>query len=134
MSKGELVKGETSTVLILLHMYSCGSNGQLVFYQQVRQLSFCMMVVVVSQDPDFLAAFARRSLSDRLLVWATRLVVVTSLSLLQIRTLLPDHWTFSMMNTIFLNLKNVSSRCRQEVCEVFVKLRFLKIQIFYFSL
>lgn len=104
-------------------VHSLVNNGHLVLYQQVRQLSFCMMVVVASQDPDFLITFAKKSLSGRLLVWATRLVVVTSLSLQQIKVLLPEHWTFSMMNAIFLNMKNFSSRCRQEVYEVFVKIR-----------
>lgn len=95
-------------------MYTRVSGSHLVFYQQVRQLSLCTTVVVVSHNPVFLVAFAERSLRGRLLVWATRLVVVTRLPLSEIRTLLPAQWTFSMMNTIFLNTKDVSSRCRQE--------------------
>ncbi|MPC58582.1 hypothetical protein E2C01_052589 [Portunus trituberculatus] len=73
--------------------------------RRVRLLSFCSMVVVVSQDPDFLFTFAEWSLKGRLLVWATKLVVVTRLPLLKVQDLLPVHWTFSMMNTIFLNIK-----------------------------
>ncbi|XP_071527034.1 LOW QUALITY PROTEIN: ionotropic receptor 21a-like [Panulirus ornatus] len=80
--------------------------------RQVRLGSWCVRVVVVSHDPAFLVAFAESSLKGRLLVWATRLLVVTSLTLSQLYTLLPAHWTFSMMNTIFLNLEGTSSNLR----------------------
>ncbi|XP_063886360.1 ionotropic receptor 21a-like [Scylla paramamosain] len=63
------------------------------------------MVVVVSHDPDFLFTFAEQSLKGRLLVWTTKLVVVTRLPILQVQALLSAHWTFSMMNTVFLNIK-----------------------------
>ena len=64
------------------------------------------MVVVVSDDPAFLTGFAEWSLKGRLLVWATRLVVMTRLPPLQLQVLLPAHWTFAMMNTIFLNTED----------------------------
>ncbi|XP_050712681.1 uncharacterized protein LOC126996353 [Eriocheir sinensis] len=76
---------------------------------QVRRLSRCTVVVVVSHDPAFLAAFAEWSLRGRLLVWSTSLVVVTRLALPMLRALLPAHWTFAMMNTIVLSV-NTSSR------------------------
>ncbi|XP_050712678.1 ionotropic receptor 93a-like [Eriocheir sinensis] len=75
---------------------------------RVRRLSWCTVVVVVSHDPAFLAAFAEWSLRGRLLVWSTRLVVVTRLALPQLRTLLPAHWTFAMMNAVFLITKDTS--------------------------
>ncbi|XP_071526970.1 LOW QUALITY PROTEIN: ionotropic receptor 21a-like [Panulirus ornatus] len=81
-------------------------------YVQVRLRSWCVSVVVVSYDPAFLTAFAESSLKGRLLVWATRLLVITSLTLPQLHALLPAYWTFSMMNTIFLNLENRSSILR----------------------
>ncbi|KAG7162376.1 putative olfactory ionotropic receptor IR4-like 9 [Homarus americanus] len=37
----------------------------------LRQVSWCVTVVVVSDDPAFLAAFAEWSLKGRLLVWST---------------------------------------------------------------
>ncbi|XP_071527500.1 ionotropic receptor 93a-like [Panulirus ornatus] len=80
--------------------------------RQVRLGSWCVSVVVMSHDPAFLTAFAESSLKGRLLVWATRLLVVTSLTLPQLHALLPAHWTFSMMNTIFLNLEITSSDIR----------------------
>ncbi|XP_050713412.1 uncharacterized protein LOC126996696 [Eriocheir sinensis] len=76
--------------------------------RQVRQLSWCTVVVVVSHDPAFLAAFAEWSLRGRLLVWSTRLVVVTRLALPQLRALLPAYWTFAMMNALVLNMEGDS--------------------------
>ncbi|XP_071526957.1 ionotropic receptor 21a-like [Panulirus ornatus] len=83
--------------------------------RQVRLRSPCATVVVVSHDPAFLADFAESSLKGRLLVWATRLLVVTRLTLPQLHALLPAHWTFSMMNTIFLNLEETSPNTRYSV-------------------
>ncbi|XP_071526955.1 ionotropic receptor 21a-like [Panulirus ornatus] len=80
--------------------------------RRVRLGSWCVRVVVVSHDPAFLSSFAESSLKGRLLVWATRLLVVTSLTLPQLYALLPAHWTFSMMNTIFLNLEDTSPNLR----------------------
>ncbi|KAG7163538.1 Ionotropic receptor 93a-like 9 [Homarus americanus] len=72
-------------------------------------------VVVVSHDPVFLATFAEWSLKGRLLVWATKLLVVTSLPLPQLHSLLSSHWTFSMMNTILLNLDDTPPNLRVSV-------------------
>ncbi|XP_071526993.1 glutamate receptor ionotropic, delta-1-like [Panulirus ornatus] len=66
---------------------------------EVRQLSWCMTVVVVSDDPAFLAAFMESSLKNLLLVWSTKLLVVTRLSLPQLQHL---HTSFSMTNTVLL--------------------------------
>lgn len=60
-----------------------------------------VMVVVLSDDPAFLAAFAEVSDHGRLMVWETRLLVVTRLAIPHVRALLQDYWTFSMMNTMF---------------------------------
>ncbi|XP_071527024.1 ionotropic receptor 93a-like [Panulirus ornatus] len=83
--------------------------------RRVRLSSWCVRVVVVSHDPAFLVAFAESSLKGRLLVWATRLLVVTSLTLPQLYNLMPAHWTFAMMNTIFLNLKDTTPNPRISV-------------------
>ncbi|MPC51397.1 hypothetical protein E2C01_045241 [Portunus trituberculatus] len=70
-------------------------------------------MVVVSLDHDFLGAFAEWSLKGRLLVWTTKLVVVTRLNIPQLQILLPAHWTFSMMNTVFLNIEGTSEQTRR---------------------
>ncbi|XP_063886454.1 ionotropic receptor 21a-like isoform X2 [Scylla paramamosain] len=80
--------------------------------RQARQLSWCSMVVVVSLDPDFLIAFAEWSLKGRLLVWTTKLLVVSRLTNTQLQDLLPAHWTFSMMNTVFLNMEGDAEQPR----------------------
>ncbi|XP_045111734.1 uncharacterized protein LOC123504893 [Portunus trituberculatus] len=80
--------------------------------RQVRLLSWCSRMVVVSLDHDFLGAFAEWSLKGRLLVWTTKLVVVTRLNIPQLQILLPAHWTFSMMNTVFLNIEGTSEQTR----------------------
>ncbi|KAG7178056.1 Ionotropic receptor 21a-like 8, partial [Homarus americanus] len=76
--------------------------------RQVRVLSRCMTVVVVSNRAAFLTAFAEWSLKSRLLVWATRLLAVTQLALPELQHLVTSHWTFTMMNTMFLNLEQVT--------------------------
>ncbi|XP_047482917.1 uncharacterized protein LOC125034880 [Penaeus chinensis] len=70
--------------------------------RKVRNSSYCTRVVVLSDDPAFLASFAESSLRGRLLVWATRLLVVTRLPLHELRRLLSSSWTFSMMNAMAL--------------------------------
>ncbi|KAG7163537.1 hypothetical protein Hamer_G002732 [Homarus americanus] len=77
--------------------------------------SRCVLVVVVSHDPVFLATFAEWSLKGRLLVWATKLMVVTSLPLPKLHSLLSSHWTFSMMNTILFNLDDSPPNLRVSV-------------------
>ncbi|XP_071526999.1 probable glutamate receptor [Panulirus ornatus] len=71
--------------------------------RRLRQLSWCVTVVVVSDDPAFLAAFAHWSLKGRLLVWSTRLLVLTRLPLQQLQKL---HRTVSMMNAMLLIIKD----------------------------
>lgn len=73
---------------------------------RVRQRSWCVRVVVVSRDPTFLLFFAESSLQHRLLLWSTRLLVLTDVQDHEVRHLLRANWTFSMMNTVFLSLKN----------------------------
>ncbi|XP_042214829.1 uncharacterized protein LOC121861248 [Homarus americanus] len=72
--------------------------------RQVRQLSRCVTVMLVSSDQEFLAAFAEWSLKGRLLVWSTRLLIITQQPLQELRTLMSTHWTFSMLNVILINL------------------------------
>ncbi|KAG7162395.1 putative variant ionotropic glutamate receptor-like 6, partial [Homarus americanus] len=87
--------------------------------RQLRQVSWCVTVVVVSDDPAFLAAFAEWSLKGRLLVWSTRLLVVTRLPAQEIRSLLKKHWCFSMMNTVMMKVQDLSQTIR---CGVYLHL------------
>ncbi|XP_069190872.1 uncharacterized protein [Procambarus clarkii] len=73
----------------------------------LRQVSWCVTVVVVSDDLTFLATFAQWSLKGRLLVWSTRLLVVTRLPLHHLQQVLSNNYTFLMMNAMLLVLNNV---------------------------
>nr|XP_045589592.1 glutamate receptor ionotropic, kainate 4-like [Procambarus clarkii] len=78
--------------------------------RRVRQVSWCVTVVVVSDDLAFLATFAQWSLKDRLLVWSTRLLVVTRLPLHLLQVL---HGLLSMTNSILLIIHEslINFRC-----------------------
>ncbi|XP_063875822.1 uncharacterized protein LOC135108592 [Scylla paramamosain] len=76
--------------------------------RQLRLQSWCVTVVVVSNDPAFLIAFAKESDNGRLVVWDTRLLVITRLAIPIIQALLQDFWIFSMMSTMFLKIRNTS--------------------------
>ncbi|XP_042233812.1 uncharacterized protein LOC121874001 [Homarus americanus] len=79
--------------------------------RRLEQVSWCVTVVVVSDDPAFLAAFAELSLKGRLLVWSTRLLVVTRLPLLDLQHL---HKLLSMTNSMLLIVDDTMEvvRCR----------------------
>lgn len=62
-------------------------------------MSWCVTVVVVSNDSVFLTAFAMASLTGRLLVWSTRLLIVSQLDLQELSGL---HRILSMSNAILL--------------------------------
>nr|XP_045593540.1 uncharacterized protein LOC123755103 [Procambarus clarkii] len=67
--------------------------------RRLRQVSWCVTVVVVSDDLAFLAAFAQWSLKGRLVGPATRLLAVTNASLVNN----PDlSRTYSKMNAVML--------------------------------
>ncbi|XP_042233425.1 probable glutamate receptor [Homarus americanus] len=80
--------------------------------RRLRQVSWCVTVVVVSDDPAFLAAFAEWSLKGRLLVWSTRLLVVTRLPLQELQLL---HKVMSGRNTMLLIVGDTSVSLRVEV-------------------
>ncbi|XP_037781037.1 uncharacterized protein LOC119577510 [Penaeus monodon] len=78
--------------------------------RQMRIASRCASVVVVSRSEAFLARFAASSLRGRLLVWETRLLLVTQLNTAVLRALLREHWNFAMMNSAALNLEEQQGR------------------------
>ncbi|KAK8374544.1 hypothetical protein O3P69_007813 [Scylla paramamosain] len=87
--------------------------------RQVRHHSRGVMVVVVSASDAFLALFAKWALERRLLVWATRLLVVTTLPLSHLLLAARTHWSFSMMNTMLMNVEHTPSFLR---CGVYTHL------------
>nr|XP_045600092.1 uncharacterized protein LOC123759277 [Procambarus clarkii] len=89
-------------LLVLLFMGCCRP--------QLRQVSWCVTVVVVSDDLAFLATFARTSNNSRLLVPETRLLAITRQPLVQLEVVKE---TFSLKNAMFLvvNTSSGSLRC-----------------------
>ncbi|XP_063601689.1 uncharacterized protein LOC134777767 [Penaeus indicus] len=73
--------------------------------RKVAVASWSAAVVVASEERRFLAAFAEASLRCRLLRWDTRLLLVTRLGPQELRALMSDHWTFSMMNVMLINME-----------------------------
>ena len=67
--------------------------------------SNCAFVILISEDYTYLEALGEASLKARLLVWETRLIVITSLSLNQVESLMISSWTFSHMNSILVNFE-----------------------------
>ncbi|XP_045101289.1 glutamate receptor U1-like [Portunus trituberculatus] len=61
--------------------------------------SWMVVVVVVSDDPVFLAAFAQQAREGRLLVWATRLIVVSRQAPYSLH---PLHQTLALTNSLLL--------------------------------
>nr|XP_045620069.1 probable glutamate receptor [Procambarus clarkii] len=84
--------------------------------RRVRQVSWCVTVVVVSDDLAFLTAFAQLSLKGRLLVWSTRLLVVTRLPLHHLQVL---HTLLSSRNAILVHLNDTTTRFK---CGMYVHL------------
>ncbi|XP_069168866.1 probable glutamate receptor [Procambarus clarkii] len=84
--------------------------------RRVRQVSWCVTVVVASDDLAFLSTFALWSLKGRLLVWSTRLLVVTRLPLHHLQVL---HGLLSSTNSILLIAEDIPRMLR---CRLFVYL------------
>ena len=64
-----------------------------------------VVVVVVSDDPAFLAAFAQEARAGRLFVWATRLIVVTDSAPHPLHSI---HQTLAFTNSLLLLVKGVA--------------------------
>ncbi|XP_071540829.1 LOW QUALITY PROTEIN: probable glutamate receptor [Panulirus ornatus] len=84
--------------------------------RRLRQVSGCVTLVVVSDDPAFLAASAEWSLKGRLLTWSNKLLAVTR----QPYQDLPHLYTsFSMMNAMLLIMDTSAGLSR---CSIYVHL------------
>ncbi|XP_069939229.1 probable glutamate receptor [Cherax quadricarinatus] len=86
------------------------------FSGRLRQVSTHTTIVVISDDPAFLSAFFKWSLKVRLLVWWTRLLVVTRLSLPHLQL---HYTTFSKMNAMLFIIMGRSKSIR---CNMYVHL------------
>ncbi|XP_045114476.1 uncharacterized protein LOC123506447 isoform X2 [Portunus trituberculatus] len=71
-------------------------------------MSWCALVVVFSDNPTFLSVFAEMADEGRLMVWETKLLVITRLPLSSVEDLMQNYWTFSMMNTMFMKIKETA--------------------------
>lgn len=78
----------------------------------MRLLSRAVTVLVAAESSVLLSGFAQWALDRRLLVWGTRLLVLTSLSLSDLLLLMRTHWTFSMMNMLLMNVEHTSASLR----------------------
>ncbi|XP_042210298.1 uncharacterized protein LOC121858137 [Homarus americanus] len=77
--------------------------------KQLRQMSSHTTIVLISDDPAFLAAFAEWSLKSRLLVWSTRLLAVTHLPLEKLHHL---QRAFSKINAVLAIINDDSTNHR----------------------
>lgn len=66
---------------------------------QVKRVSWCVVVVVVSDDPSFLTAWTELARSGGLLAWPTQLVALTGLPKDRLRHL---HSSFSHVNAVLI--------------------------------
>ncbi|XP_069982155.1 probable glutamate receptor [Penaeus vannamei] len=71
--------------------------------KKLRELSWCVSVVVVSDDPVALLTFSERSLESQFIVWSTRLLVVTHLRPGELSRL---HESLSKMNAMVMTLRH----------------------------
>ncbi|XP_063870815.1 uncharacterized protein LOC135105998 [Scylla paramamosain] len=74
-------------------------NKTLQYARSVRRLSWCVVVVVVSDDPSFFASWAELALESGLLAWSTRLVALTGLPTSALSGL---YLTFSFANAVLV--------------------------------
>ncbi|XP_069939957.1 probable glutamate receptor [Cherax quadricarinatus] len=84
--------------------------------RQLRQVSWCVTVVVVSDDSAFLADVTKWGVKGSLLAWSTKLLIVTRLPLPQLHQI---YSTFSMTNSMLLIVEDILKMLR---CSVYIYL------------
>ena len=77
---------------------------------QVRQASWCVTVMVVSSSVDFLEVFGSHSLDGRLLVWTTKLLVLTTISRTKLKYLFSNSYTYTQMNAMVITERKHKTR------------------------
>ncbi|XP_063879761.1 probable glutamate receptor [Scylla paramamosain] len=80
--------------------------------RKVRVASWMVVVVVLSDHPVFLAAFAQQAREGRLLVWATKLIVVTRRASHRLH---PLHQTLALTNSLLLLVDGTAGVSRASV-------------------
>ncbi|XP_042233827.1 uncharacterized protein LOC121874014 isoform X2 [Homarus americanus] len=89
---------------------------QLSHLINLRELSSHTTIVVISDDPAFLTAFAGWSLKSGLIVWSTRLLAVTRLPLRELHDL---QRAFSKMNAVLAIINDNSANIK---CSMYIHL------------
>ncbi|XP_069941768.1 glutamate receptor-like [Cherax quadricarinatus] len=91
-------------------------TGNLIW--PIRQLSPYTTIVVISDELEFVSSFVKWSLKGRLVVWSTRLLTVTRLTLAHLQ---PYYTSLSKMNVMLLIIKESQDELR---CNMYVHLPF----------
>ncbi|XP_069945070.1 probable glutamate receptor [Cherax quadricarinatus] len=82
----------------------------------LRKLSSYTTIVVISDEATFLAAFVKWSVKGRLMVWSTRLLILTHSRLMELQDL---HTTLSNLNSMLVIINDDTANIR---CSVYVQL------------
>lgn len=80
---------------------------------KLRGLCWCVTVLVVSDDPAFITTWARVADEGRLLVWTTKVLVVTRLPRLSLHPLMSSHWALANMNVMVVNAEEEEEEKQQ---------------------
>ncbi|MPC71214.1 hypothetical protein E2C01_065486 [Portunus trituberculatus] len=107
-----IAHGAADSELSVITRAADGSDAMLGVLQ-VRRLAWCVVVVVVSDDPSFFASWAELALESGLLAWSTRLVALTSLPASALNDL---YLTLSFANAVLV----VSDGDSSPRCELWV--------------
>ncbi|XP_069945071.1 probable glutamate receptor [Cherax quadricarinatus] len=84
--------------------------------KMLRKLSSYTTIVVISDEATFLAAFVKWSVKGRLMVWSTRLLILTHSRLMELQDL---HTTLSNLNSMLVIINDDTTNIR---CSVYVQL------------
>nr|XP_053636398.1 glutamate receptor ionotropic, delta-2-like [Cherax quadricarinatus] len=84
--------------------------------KMLRKLSSYTTVVVISDEATFLAAFVKWSVKGRLMVWSTRLLILTHSRLMELQDL---HTTLSNLNSMLVIINDDTTNIK---CSVYVQL------------
>nr|XP_053636406.1 uncharacterized protein LOC128691600 [Cherax quadricarinatus] len=84
--------------------------------KMLRKLSSHITIVVISDEATFLAAFVKWSVKGRLMVWSTRLLILTHSRLMELQDL---HTTLSNLNSMLVIINDDTANIR---CSVYVQL------------
>ncbi|XP_069945068.1 probable glutamate receptor [Cherax quadricarinatus] len=84
--------------------------------KMLRKLSSYTTIVVISDEATFLAAFVKWSVKGRLMVWSTRLLILTHSRLMELQDL---HTTLSNLNSMLVIINDDTTNVK---CSVYVQL------------